>query len=256
MSDDQLDGTEPREEGVSGSAVFGTARGLIQRMRECSQEAYIKSDEQVVYLWACVTRTGFCNHSKDTDHPIAPLTLEDWLNVVDESATLGANWLILTVGDPLHLCPDVWELSRWAQESYGMTVGLHPKNGGLCAEDLEAIKQLDINNTRLLLREEWTDARKLAENEGIIVWTANPQPPGERPHCKGGTRMIFVNEHGILYTCGVVEGNSNYHLGHVLDKRLKQVVTDPKRPRWVEKSLHVVSENCDGCPARMAVFFS
>lgn len=256
MSEKNVDGTDMHEETAPDEALFGTAKVLKQRLKACSQEEYIGNREAVVYLWACVTSRGFCSHSQDPEKITEPLTIDQWLNVVDEAATLGANWLVLTVGDPLHQCPDVWTLSKWAQDMYGMTVGLHPKEGGLSPEDLEAVKQLDLDNTRLLLREEWTEARDLAENAGVIVWTANPQPPGERPRCKGPTRLIFVNDKGVLYTCGIVEGNSNYHLGHVAENTLKNVVTDPARPRRVEKELHVVSESCDGCPARMAVFFS
>lgn len=256
MSENHTDGTVMPEETAVDDAIFGTAKVLKKRINECSQEEYISGREEVVYLWACVNSRGFCSHSQGAETSAEPLSIDQWLNVVDEAATLGANWLVLTVSDPLHQCPDVWTLSQWAQDTYDMTVGLHPKEGGLCPEDMKAVAQLDLENTRLLLREEWVEARDLAEKAGITVWTANPQPPGERPRCKGPTRLIFVNDKGVLYTCGIVEGNSKYHLGHVAEKSLKKVVTDPARPRRVEKELHVVSESCDGCPARMAVFFT
>ena len=152
----------------------------------------------------------------------------------------------------------MWDVCKWAQETHEMMVGLHIKSEKLLRKDVVAImKALDLDKTRLLARDGVLSRARLREDEkkALIVWSANPQEEGERPNCQGPTRMIFVNSKGVLYTCGLVEGNKAYRMGHVFDAKLERIVADPNLPHHVEDDLHYVTPECDGCPALIANYF-
>lgn len=244
-----------KKEESSNDAYFGLAKSLKQRLKDCCKEAGAQKKEEIIYLWICVNaeglKRGFCQNQDINLHP-----MQEWLNVVDEAASLGANWLILSVADTLGKCDAIWPISKWAQQVHGMTVGIHLKNDeSLSESEITLIRQLDAKKTRVLLRQESEKNIRTLKKRGITVWTANPQPDGEVPNCQGPTRMIYVNEKGVLYTCGLVEGNEAYRMGHIADTRLKNIIGDPETPRLVHNDIHVVAPGCDGCPALIANFF-
>ncbi len=228
-----------------------------RRIKECAQQS--NEPEKVVFLWACVNQSGLKQGVKGEQEAERPLSQEEWMTVVDEAASLGANWLVLSFGASLAACDDIWEVCQWAQQAHGMMVGLHVKAEKLTSDDIDTIKNnLDLDKTRLLAREGVLSDVALNEEEqqALVVWSANPQADGERPNCQGPTRMIFVNANGILYTCGLVEGKSAYRMGHVFDEKLQHIVTDPNLPHHVEDDLHYVTPECDGCPALIANYFT
>lgn len=232
---------------------FGTVKTFKRKLKACKT---CTEQEDITYLWVCVTadglKKGFCG-KKSGDSPLA---MYQWLNIIDEAASLGANWLVLSLADPLEECESIWPISKWAQQVHGMTVGLHLKEcASLTGKETKLIRQLDLDKTRVLLRCTSKKVPEKIEKQGITVWTANPQPDGEKPKCLGPKRMIFVNENGVLYTCGLVEGNDTYRIGHVEDGRLKHILNDPEAPRKVCDDIHVVTPGCDGCPALLAGFF-
>ena len=235
---------------------FEICRMVRRKIKACTQESSEVPETEVLYLWICVSSKGLQRVTGKHAAKVAPLTMDQWLNVVDEASALGVSWLVLTVVDPLADCGSVWEISKWAQKVHGMAVGFHLKaDETLGDKEIVSLAGLDPDRTRVLMR---AVSRKVAadlEKRGVKVWAANPQPDGEKPNCQGPTRMIFVNENGVLYTCGLVKENSDYLMGHVEASRLKSVIGDPAIPHGVENDLHVVSEGCDGCPALLANFF-
>ncbi len=238
--------------------LFGLPKVFKQKIKQCAKEQGDESKPQVVFLWACVNEAGLTQGVKGERKAARPLTREEWLTVVDEAASLGANWLVLSFGADLSACGDFWGVCQWAQQAHNMMVGLHVKSEKLTQQDVRTMMDaLDMEKTRILARKGVLDNVRLDEEEqkALVVWDANPQPDGERPNCQGPTRMIFVNARGVLYTCGLVEGNEAYRLGHVFDTKLKRIVMDPHLPHHVEDNLHYVTPECDGCPALIANYF-
>jgi radical SAM protein with 4Fe4S-binding SPASM domain len=238
--------------------VFGLPQQFKRRIRECAEEAATGKEQKVVFLWACVSETGLKPGVKSGKQVKKSLTQQEWLTVVDEAASLGANWFVLSFSVPLADREDIWAVCKWAQDVHGMMVGLHVKTPKLTRKDVDKVKQLSLKKTRVLAREGALSRLKLKEEEKneLIVWTANPQADGERPNCQGPTRMIFINAQGMLYTCGLVDGNETYRMGHVFDKKLKNVMSDPDLPHHVHEEIHYVTPECDGCPALIANYFS
>ena len=247
----------PSQKGTTiANDYFGVAKTLKRRLKECCRETELQEAGNIVYLWACVTAKGLKQGVKGAGHEGKPLPMQQWLNVVDEAASLGANWLVLSLADPLGECEAVWPIGKWAQQVHGMMVGLHLKEGDwLSDKEITLISQLDKKMTRVLIRQPEKEQIRALKGRGITVWSANPQPDGEIPNCQGPTRMIFVNEKGILYTCGLVEGNDTYRMGHVFDSSLKNIISHPDSPRHVHDDIHVIAPGCDGCPALIANFF-
>ena len=242
--------------GNADNTYFKLAKTFKRKVKECSRDSESGNADQVVFLWICVTSAGLkpgLHGNAGNEQPLSP---EQWLNVVDEAASLGANWLVLSLTDPLSKCPHIWEICAWAQRAHDMMVGLHLKDAQLKRGDLTAAKKINPDKTRLLVRADDFDSVQWVEKEGIRIWTANPQANGERPHCQGPRRMIFVNASGVLYTCGLVEGNNAYRMGHVFDGALKRVISDPELPHHVHEDLHIVTPGCDGCPSLIANFFT
>ena len=237
-------------------AIFALPKEFKNALHHCRTQAQHGTAKDVTYLWIAVSNAGVGKTGRETDNAAA-LSLEDWLNVVDEAASLGANWIVLTLTTSLSHFSEIWEICRWAQETHGMAVGLH-----LGADDdvddhaREHLAALNKDRLRLLVRKESLAKLAALEKEGIVLWTANPQPDGEKPNCQGPSRMIYVNAEGNLYTCGLVEGKSDYLMGSVLHDRLKRVIKSPSVRHCVEEDLHRVTSGCDGCPALIANYFS
>ncbi len=229
------------------------AKNFKQQIKTCCRNSKEGKPDAVTYLWICVSSEGIMHYK---DEGAKQLGMEEWLNVVDEAASLGASWVVLTLSTRLSQHDGVWEICRWAQDAHGMMVGLHLAVEEVNEEELASIKSLDLSKVRILIRREALPALGYLEKEGIQLWTANPQSEGIKPHCQGPAKMIYVNANGMLYTCGLVDGIDQYHMGSVLEKKLRQIMQDKELPHSVEEGIHRISPACDGCPALVANFFS
>lgn len=233
---------------------FALTKNFKTRLKDCCRQHGSHAKPQVTYLWVCVSAKGIGEQSNTGEGP--RISLHDWLNIVDESASLGANWIVLTVTTRLSQHRDIWEICRWAQDAHGMMVGLHLVEDDVNDEELALIKGLDTGKVRVLVRRESQDKLGHLRDEGLVLWTANPQQEdGGRPQCQGPAKLIYVNARGELYTCGLVDGLDQYRMGSVLEKQLRQVVKDPALPHSVDEKIHRISPGCDGCPSLVANFF-
>jgi len=229
-----------------------------QRVRSCCEEARkVNGKPKVIYLWLCVSERGIGHGPGPVKRtsPRKPLALDEWLTVVDEAAAMGASWLVLTLLTELGRHPEVFRIAEWAQKTHGMTIGFHLGIPVLTPAECAALDRFDRAKTRLLIRRQDLDKVRDLEQDGFVIWTANPQEDGGKPDCQGPAKMIYVNAEGDLYTCGLVDGNPDYHMGHALERPLKTIITDPSVPHAVDESIHTVSPACDGCPSLVANFF-
>ncbi|MCC6143015.1 MAG: hypothetical protein IT368_04310 [Candidatus Hydrogenedentes bacterium] len=235
------------------SDPFAFARSVYNELQRCGNSctcATAQFPEQVKHVWIYLCDTGDGRVSPARD----PLSLDEWLNVVDESASLGAELLVISVGDKLDGMSEPWEICRWAQGTYGMTVALHLSGPSLSRKSLEALHNLDFERTRIFVnREHLSDLRELVQ-DGIHLAPADVTPDApSRTHCELPCNMLFIDRYGLIYTCGFVRGNAQFRLGHIHEGKFRRIVTDPELPHSVPEDVPYVSNGCDGCPPLVEV---
>ena len=205
----------------------------------------------ITYLWVHVTdqSKGGCGAGQPS------LSREEWLNVVDEAASLGVNCLVLSVGAAMSSFPYVWDVCDWAQRTHGMMVGIHCTDTALSDADIAAIQKLEGPLTRLLAPKNEVEKLRFLEEHGILIREADPRPGEQKSPCDNPTHMIFVNPLGQLYTCGLVEGMEEFHLGNVFNGTLDAMLHNAGLPHAISEQVPRNEHGCDGCPPLMAHFF-
>lgn len=223
--------------------LFALPRRLNTTMRDCQKRFSSVTSEppkDIKYLWAT-----FKVDEADG------LGVDGWMNVVDEAASLGLDFIVFSMASPLSENPGLWPVCKWAQDTYGITVGIHTNAATLTRDAIEELKKLDLSKARLYVcRDELDKVRPLAA-EGIQIGAADPRGEGRAnsaPCCDLPNRMLFVSQRGEMYTCRYVENNDEFHMGHVAERAFLSVVKDPELPRVVPSSAPYVSHGCDGCP--------
>ena len=76
------------------------------------------------YIWIYVTEAGLRQDGSGFESE-ATLGLEGWLNVIDESAALGAEWMVVYVGASLSEVPYIWQVCAWAQDVHNLRAWLN-----------------------------------------------------------------------------------------------------------------------------------
>ncbi len=229
---------------------FNLLKRIRSGVKEIS-EGMETSPQEITFLWIEVSDKGIAQ-AEDSSGDSVKLTLDDWLNVVDEAAAYGVNWLVLTMRTSLSSFPEVVDIAQWAQTTHGMMVGLHTSASSFTQDELGSIQELDRQLLTVFVKQDSLDAFAPLVAEGVNVAVADPQEYGKRPNCQGPSRMIFVSAEGELYTCGLVKGNREYHLGSVFEDTFLNILRDPELPHALPAQIHRVASGCDGCPALIA----
>ncbi len=223
---------------------FAFARGVHERLHGgCACEAL----GGLRYLWVYLAKQS-PSSVQASDSTLVPLTLQDWLNVVDEAASIGVTGLVISTQDELSANCDAWEICRWAQGTHGMTIGLHVFSDELAEPVLNEIRSLDLKHFFLFAAENRLESLSCYEREGIKVRVAEGGPSSPSHTCTMPSSLVFVNPSGQLYTCGMVEGKEQFLLGHVFEGYFKKILQDPALPHAVPFASQDVKRGCEGCP--------
>lgn len=246
---------EEKVERLSDPDPFELPRRVRHEVKTYAAE-HKQLPETVDYLWIHVSSSGIGAKQPETPAEHARPDIEHWLNVVDEAAALGVRWLVITLDTRLTEYPDILTVCLWAQDTHGIRVGLHTVFCSLEKGEVELLKQLNPDKTLLFAKSEALDNLREIERAGFQLVPADPQPYGHKPKCQGPARMLFVDPRGVMYTCGLVEGNEEYRLGSIFEQRFDRVLGDPELPHSVAEQLHRVAQGCDGCPSLVANFMA
>jgi MoaA/NifB/PqqE/SkfB family radical SAM enzyme len=232
---------------------FGIARDIATRLRLLVR-AHPDDDpppEALKYLWINVAPQCEGPECRERHEP-RPLSLPEWLNVVDEASSLGICCLIVCTGDSFNSYPDVWGICRWAQEAHGIDVGIHTYRKSLDESELREMGRLVPGRTWFFVKREHLSAMRPLEQHGVKVLEAEVNHEEHSPPCDMPESMVFVGPGGVLYTCGLVLDNEQFRLGHVSEKPLARILSDPSLPRRVPKGIPHHKHGCDACPPLMA----
>lgn len=234
-----------------GRDPFQPARRIAKLIRSASKEALAPKqppDATIKYIWIHVTGDGL-------QHEPAPketLTTEDWLNIIDESAALGAEWLVIYVGTTLAQHPEVWQLCEWAQTTHGLRVGLHLSNPCLSENDIEHLGRLNLKETYLIAEEKTLESLHFLSTLGVQLCDSKVCVEDHDWPCRSPEDMACVAPDGTLYSCGFVLGNDDFTLGDAREKILSGVMNDSSLPRTIDTATLPHNHGCDACPPRIA----
>jgi radical SAM protein with 4Fe4S-binding SPASM domain len=220
---------------------FSLGRRIRHGLAVCAQTSATRYADDVFYLWM---QMGAGMETRS-------LSEDEWLNIIDEAASLGVNWLVVTLG-PAASRAAVPAICRWARDTHGMTVCVHAAEGGLRPEEREMLLELRGESCILLVDPAAAGDFADLEAEGVSVAQAAPAVPEEGSACDFPARMVYVDPSGRLYTCGLVAGDEEFYLGSVLDGSLDAIMHNPRLPHCVTPSEPVPGRNCSGCPPLVA----
>lgn len=222
---------------------FQLGRRIRRGLADCSRVAGDAGDADVSYLWLQLGASEAPNR----------LTEDHLLNIIDEAASVGANWLVVTLGAS-QARAHVPALCQWAYHTHGMVVCLHAPDGRLSAEEHALMEALPAESSFLLVEPEHAAAFAQLKEAGIHVSLASPAGAEDEAPCDYPHRMIFVDAEGRLYTCGLVSGDDEFFLGSVFDGSLNEIIHNPALPHSVPSPAPTGHQNCSGCPPLVAKY--
>jgi radical SAM protein with 4Fe4S-binding SPASM domain len=240
------------EQHAEADQPFDLPKRITQGIERCRKNAEGDrgADPAVRYIWIYLTGDGL-RQSRDSASA-AKLSLEEWLSVIDESAALGAEWMVVYVGASLSETPEIWRLCEWAQDVHELNVGLHLTDGSLTEEDIGHITGLDAKSTYLVADESALPSLRFLEERGLHLCKANNHFPGGMKRCNRPANLACVGASGRLFSCGLVIGDQEYQLGDYRDRRLDDIMTDDALPHAVTDVQRHPKGGCDGCPPLIA----
>lgn len=215
----------------------GNPLSLPQQIRKQIRKGGKKQGANVRFLWLILT-----GDPKEVQH-------ERWLNVIDESAAVGADTLIVSVSGPLEGRPYIWQALRWACDTHEMSVGLHLFEPNLTDADLEHIHSFDSNSFCLFVCDRFTEGVRALTGDSVRIVKADGLADGvPQPTCNLPKEMTCVSSGGEMYTCGLVQGNNGFYLGDASDERIDYVKGNANLPHAVPAGTSEASGRCEGCP--------
>jgi radical SAM protein with 4Fe4S-binding SPASM domain len=211
--------------------------------------------ETVQFLWIHIVNEPFIPQQyRNGNSSGSDLSAEEWLNVVDEAAALGAESCIISVGAPLAERPEVWAICEWAQTVHDMRVGVYVYGAAVTEVDVRRLAQFNKEKTRLFVDSEDLERLRYADEQyGVQLCIADGLAPDEpATACHLPENMTCVCSKGALYTCGLVLGNERFRMGHVNRERLDGVMANEDLPHHIpEGAAPELPRRCNGCPPLM-----
>lgn len=245
MSDTLKSGNRPPIPPSRKADPFELPRLIAQKLKKCAEDRRNGGPEEAAkFLW--VNLSANC-----TERPARTLSLDEWLNVVDEAATLGVRVMVVCTGDSFNACPGVLEMCQWAQDAHDMTVGFHVQASTIEDGVLKELAEMAGGKTWFFVNRENTAAHDYLVQRGFNVCDADVIHDEPAGGCDGPKNLLFVGPQGKVYCCGVMLNNEEFNLGHVLDEPLESVLRNPDKLRQVPKGYERPAHGCDGCPNRM-----
>jgi hypothetical protein len=236
------------------SNPFALPQAVLKRLGECCRQGGRDGTDAVQYLWLHLPDPNNANDAPfRLDEARHHLTLDEWLDIIDESASIGTATLIISVGVPFTEQPLLAALTEWAQVTHDMLVGVHRYGGPLMSGDAEVLQKLNPRRTRLFVDAEYLASADAVEANGIRVYSAEGHEEETVSHrCELPSTMTCVDSGGHMYTCGLVLGKEKYGLGHFFDRKLASVIKDDSLPHVIPEGLSEEKHRCNGCPPLMA----
>ena len=228
---------------------FALPQAVAGALTQCCKGHGDAACEGIKYLWLHLPGTATTAHPP---HSETPLTESEWMCVLDEAASIGVNSIIVSVGSPLRHVPHLLSICQWAQSTYEMLIGIHAYVP-LEEDDATLLRQLNPSRTRVFADGEHIESARFVESIGIPLYCADGLGEhAEHADCNLPSTMTCVGPEGTMYTCGLVLGQEQFSLGHILGRKLASVLKDHSLPHAVPAGAAASNHRCNGCPPLMA----
>jgi radical SAM protein with 4Fe4S-binding SPASM domain len=228
---------------------FALPQAVAGALTRCCKGSSGETGDGVKYLWIHLPGTAERTAPVPEEESLTP---DEWMCVIDEAASVGVKSIIVSVGSPLQMVPQLVQVCQWAQGEHEMVVGIHAYVA-LDTADAEVLKKLDARKTRVFADGEHIESARFVEQLGIPLQCADGlHDHEEQPHCDLPSTMTCVGPEGTMYTCGLVLGQEQFSLGHILGRKLTSVITDHSLPHAIPAGASTNTHRCNGCPPLMA----
>jgi radical SAM protein with 4Fe4S-binding SPASM domain len=232
--------------------TFALPQNIAKEVRSiASARRNGRNNEPLKYLWIYVSPVN-SDFQEGRPSPEKGLDTDEWLSILDESAALGTECVIISTGEGLEQHPEVLTMCSWAQETHEMLVGLHIYEKPLTPSELEELKSLDQRLFALFVDSEILANMPLENEEDIRVYQADCDGREfMQENCTIPKNMTCIGPNGKMYACGYVYGNPQYAMGHCFDKELGAVIRDESIQRTIPRAEGAKRRRCNGCPPLM-----
>jgi len=231
------------------SRPFDLPRRITEGINACRKNLDgERAPASVRYIWIYLTDQGLRHGHYETGCD-CQLSLDDWLNIIDESAALGAEWVMMYVGASLSQSPHVWQMCDWAQQTHGLNVGLHITCNCLSEDDIEHLTQLEAERTYLVCDSSTGQSLRPLKERGLHVCESDLHLREKMSRCTKPTDMACIGPDGRMFSCGLVLGDQEFSLGDAREQRLDAVMSDNSLPHTIEDMTRHPESGCCGCPS-------
>ena len=206
------------------------------------------------YIWLHVTRDGIADNRSEMES--AAMLLNDWLNVVDESAALGAKWMIVYLDAPIDVGSDVWKICAWGQEVHDIRVGLHISSRYLKEVNTASLNKLQKDKTFVIVDESALETMSFLRDEGYTLCHANIGDEDRKLPCTHTDSIVCAGADGVMFCCGLVMGQESYRLGNVRSDTVDHAMQNHATLEPIGMNREEHHGACDGCPPIMARRFT
>lgn len=214
-----------------------------------------QSSSPIRYIWLHVTREGITGTRSISENG-ATMLLNDWLNVVDESAALGAKWMIVYFDTHVDKTSDAWKICSWAQEVHDIRVGLHINSRYLQHWDFSSLSKLDTERTFIVSDQSKLQSLSFLEERGYTLCHSNIGEEDREMPCTHTDSIVCAGADGVMFCCGLVVGEESYRLGDVRSDSVGRAMQNHAGLEPILFSRGHTETGCDGCPPIMAQRFS
>ena len=159
---------------------FALPQAVAGALTRCCKGSSGETGDGVKYLWIHLPGTAERSAPVSEEESLTP---DDWMCVIDEAASVGVKSIIVSVGSPLQMVPQLVPVCQWAQGEHEMVVGIHAYVA-LDAADAEVLKKLDARKTRVFADGEHIETAGFVKELGIPLHCADGlHDREEQPHC-------------------------------------------------------------------------
>jgi len=227
---------------------FDLANSVSRGVRDASSACHKDESDPIQYLW--VHYSSKCEDGAPVGNR---LSRDEWLGVIDEAASMGVRLAIVSVNEPFADSPDVISLAQWAQSTYNLMIGFHVYGRRVSRTDARQLAKLKPELTRVFVESDQLEDARFIEEMGVRVLASDGINDGATmPSCDLPKSMTCVCSEGGLYTCGLVAGDGQYHMGNFLGRKLRSAMNDESVPHAVPEGVSDAPGQCSGCPPLMA----